>query len=172
MVSAALCRVGATCRAQAAAPRAAARNSAAQPVAAPRLANAFDHVKSLAAATVIAASLAAGPAFAGSVALDVPKTDSGAVHAVFSVQGMDVLPAAEGLIEGTGHFHLLVDEKKGFVEGQSIPFDDTHLHYGKGQTEADVTLAPGKHLLTLQFANALHQSYGPEYATSVEVTIK
>ncbi len=41
--------------------------------------------------------------------------------------------------------------------GAEIPFDETHLHYGKGQTEASVTLAPGKHTLTLQFANALHK---------------
>jgi len=38
-----------------------------------------------------------------------------------------------------------------------VPFDDTHLHFGKGQTEASIVLAPGKHKLTLQFANALHK---------------
>ena len=41
--------------------------------------------------------------------------------------------------------------------GTEIPFDETHLHFGKGQTEAALTLAPGKHKLTLQFANALHK---------------
>ena len=41
--------------------------------------------------------------------------------------------------------------------GEEIPFDETHLHYGKGQTEAAITLTPGKHKLTLQFANALHK---------------
>jgi hypothetical protein len=26
-------------------------------------------------------------------------------------------------------------------EGEALPFDATHLHYGKGQTAADVVLA-------------------------------
>jgi hypothetical protein len=41
--------------------------------------------------------------------------------------------------------------------GAEIPFDETHLHFGKGQTEASIPLTPGKHTLTLQFANALHK---------------
>lgn len=64
------------------------------------------------------------------------------LHLEFAVEGMDVLPAADGLIEGTGHFHLMIDEKTQFEEGRSIPFDETHLHYGKGQTAADITLTP------------------------------
>ena len=44
--------------------------------------------------------------------------------------------------------------------GAEIPFDDTHLHFGKGQTEASIVLTPGKHKLTLQFANALHKRCG------------
>lgn len=39
--------------------------------------------------------------------------------------------------------------------GEAIPFDDAHKHFGKGQTGVDLELAPGKHTLTLQFANAL-----------------
>ena len=46
---------------------------------------------------------------------------------------------------------------RGTQAGAEIPFDDTHLHFGKGQTEASITLSPGKHKLTLQFANALHK---------------
>ena len=35
-----------------------------------------------------------------------------------------------------------------------------------------MTLAPGKHTLTLQFANALHKSYGPGYAKQITITVK
>jgi hypothetical protein len=114
------------------------------------------------------------------------------------------------------------------AEGEAIPFDDAHKHFGKGQTEADLELAPvsdarcvhtcarvsrrelllplarlrcapllpgnerlcaatparrsarcrctptpqGKHTLTLQFADALHQSYGPKWASAITVNVK
>ncbi len=50
-------------------------------------------------------------------------------------------PAADGVIPGTGHFHVLVDLPAA-EEGEALPFDATHLHYGKGQAAADVELAP------------------------------
>jgi len=56
-------------------------------------------------------------------------------------------------------------------EGEAIPFDAQHLHFGKAQTSADVELGKGKHTLTLQFANALHESYGPGLAKQVTVTV-
>jgi hypothetical protein len=33
-------------------------------------------------------------------------------------------------------------------------------------------LSQGKHTLTLAFANALHESYGPTYMQSIEVNVK
>jgi len=53
-----------------------------------------------------------------------------------------------------------------------IQFDDAHKHYGKGQREIDIQLPPGQHKLTLQFANAIHESYGPEYAVVKTVNVK
>jgi hypothetical protein len=53
-----------------------------------------------------------------------------------------------------------------------VPKDSTHLHYGKGQTEAEVKLSPGKHKLTLQFADGLHRSYGSKLAATVSVNVK
>lgn len=72
---------------------------------------------------------------------------------------------------GTGHFHLIIDQED-VAEGVPIPFDKAHLHYGKGQTAADVQLEPGTHTLTLQLADALHRSYGPELRTKVDVVSK
>lgn len=78
---------------------------------------------------------------------------------------------ADGLVPNTGHFHLLIDDTVA-PEGSAIVFNDSHKHYGKGQTTAEVELTPGKHTLTLQFANALHESYGPGYASTITVMVK
>lgn len=91
----------------------------------------------------------------------------------FEVTGYGLSPAADGLKEGTGHHHLVIDGPKAFVDkGEAIPFDATHKHYGKAQTEGELELEPGKHKLTLQFANALHESYGQEFAKTITVNVK
>ena len=64
------------------------------------------------------------------------------------------------MLEGTGHHHLIVDGKA-VPKGSVVPADATHMHFGKGQTETTLKLPPGKHTLTLQFADGAHQSYGP-----------
>ena len=56
--------------------------------------------------------------------------------------------------------------------GTVIPSDAQHLHFGKGQTEAEVTLAPGTYKLTALFANGAHQSYGPAMSQTITVTVK
>ena len=50
-------------------------------------------------------------------------------------------------------------------------FDERHRHYGKAQLADDLVLTPGKHKLALQFANALHESYGPTMAKHIEVNV-
>ncbi len=86
------------------------------------------------------------------------------------VTGMKLVPAGEPQ-EGSGHHHILVDRdpiKKGII----IPSDENHLHFGGGQTEAELNLPPGAHRLTLQFADGVHRSYGPKWAAAVSVTVK
>merc|ERR1719164_241673 len=91
----------------------------------------------------------------------------------FEVTGYELSPAADGLKEGTGHHHLVIDGPKAFVDpGEAIPFDATHKHFGKAQTEGELELEPGKHKLTLQFANANHESYGKEFAKTITVNVK
>lgn len=91
----------------------------------------------------------------------------------FEVNGYELSPAKDGLKEGTGHHHLVIDGKKAFVDkGTPIPFDDTHKHYGKAQTEGELELSPGRHKLTLQFANANHESYGKEFAKTITINVK
>jgi len=100
--------------------------------------------------------------------------DGAVVHGEFKVEmkveGMDVQAAGKA-VSGTGHHHLIIDGDC-ITQGAAVPKDETHKHFGKGQTETMLTLAPGKHSLTLQFANGLHQSYGPDWCKTIHVTVE
>ncbi len=89
---------------------------------------------------------------------------------VFGVKGMAVEPAGE-IKPDSGHHHLLINLGP-IPAGEAIPVDATHLHFGKAQTEAEITLPPGNYKLTMQFANGAHVSYGPPMAASINVTVK
>jgi hypothetical protein len=88
----------------------------------------------------------------------------------FAVTGMNIKPAGD-MTENTGHHHLLINAKP-VKEGDVVPADDTHIHFGKGQTETEVKLAPGTYKLSMQFANGLHQSYGPGMSKDITITVK
>lgn len=88
----------------------------------------------------------------------------------FAVSGMDIKPAGD-MSANTGHHHLLINAAP-VKSGEVVPADETHLHFGKGQTETEVKLAPGTYKLTMQFANGLHQSYGEGMSKSITVTVK
>ncbi|MEC5162293.1 MULTISPECIES: DUF4399 domain-containing protein [unclassified Janthinobacterium] len=129
-------------------------------------------LRRLAAATIVTACMAAS-AFAQSVSFTEPAdgaTVSSPFKVKFAVAGMDVKPAGE-IAANSGHHHLLIN-KESIKAGDSVPFDDSHLHFGKGQTEAEVKLAPGVYSLTMQFANGAHQSYGPALSNTIKVTVK
>ena len=88
----------------------------------------------------------------------------------FGVSGIEIKPVGD-MTANTGHHHLLINQDP-IKAGEVIPADAQHLHFGKGQTEASVTLPPGKYRLTLQFGNGLHQSYGPELSKTINVTVQ
>ena len=81
-------------------------------------------------------------------------------HIVFGVSDIKVAPATD-TTPGTGHHHLLVDVKELPPLNAPIPADANHIHYGKGQTEADIHLAPGDHTLQLDFADYWHVQFDP-----------
>jgi hypothetical protein len=88
----------------------------------------------------------------------------------FGLEGMKIGPLGD-LKAGIGHHHLVVDGKP-IEKEQVVPADEKHLHYGKGQTEAEITLPPGEHTLTLQFADGAHRSYGKDMSESIKVKVK
>ena len=76
------------------------------------------------------------------------------------------------VIAGVGHHHLFIDAEDSLAAGTMVPKDSSHLHFGKGQTETEVKLTPGKHKLTLQFADGLHRSYGGKLSSVITVNVK
>jgi hypothetical protein len=85
------------------------------------------------------------------------------------VHGMSVEPAGKVSV-GKGHHHIIIDGA--FIEnGQTVPMDKTHLHFGKGQTTDTLKLNPGRHTLTLQFANGVHDSYGKDWSKTISITV-
>jgi Domain of unknown function (DUF4399) len=99
------------------------------------------------------------------------ETVTSPVKVEMGVDNMKV-DTAGPVVAASGHFHIFIDAEDSLASGVVVPKDSTHLHYGKGQTETTVTLSPGKHKLTLQFADGLHRSYGSQLATAVNINVK
>jgi hypothetical protein len=78
----------------------------------------------------------------------------------FGAKNISVAPATDAA-PGTGHHHLLIDEKELPPLDAPIPNDATHKHYGKGQTQDTIHLEPGDHTLQLDFADATHMQFNP-----------
>ena len=77
----------------------------------------------------------------------------------FGLANMGVAPA--GIDKpNTGHHHLLVDTKLPPLD-QPIPNDFNHMHFGAGQTEATVTLPPGRHTIQLLLGDENHVPHNP-----------
>jgi hypothetical protein len=87
------------------------------------------------------------------------------------VDGLSVDTANGKLKPSSGHHHILIDIDS-IARETVVVKDSTHLHYGNAQTTAEVKLSPGKHVLTLQFADALHRSYGSRLTSRVTVFVE
>lgn len=89
----------------------------------------------------------------------------------FGLSGMGVAPAGADF-ENTGHHHLLVDGATADINAP-IPADATHIHFGRGQTEAKVKLPPGKHTLQLLLGDKNHIPHDkPVMSEKISVTVK
>jgi hypothetical protein len=139
----------------------------------PVLKSAFRHTLLLlllvtgAAATVNAQT----PAPPNAVVYFINLKDGDRVTSPFKIQfglsGMGVAPAG---VEkpNTGHHHLLIDTTltpEQFHE--AIPADERHLHFGGGQTETMLTLAPGRHTLQLVLGDWSHVPFNPPIVSPV-----
>ena len=105
--------------------------------------------------------------------LENGATVSSPVTVIFGLSGMGVAPAGTEK-EMTGHHHLLLNRPT-LGEGQfgeeefelAIPSDDNHRHFGGGQTEISVDLAPGEHTLQLVLSDHNHVPHVPPVVSEV-----
>ena len=118
-------------------------------------------------------ALAREPSPAGAEVYIVSPKDGakvkGPVTVVFGLKGMGIAPAGIKF-DNTGHHHLLVDTDAPADLSKPLPADEHNIHFGKGQTETTLTLAPGKHTLQLLLADSLHTPHEPA-VMSKKVTI-
>ncbi len=89
----------------------------------------------------------------------------------FGLRNYGVAPASVNFPR-TGHFHILINVEPP-APGIVIPSDSLHLHYGLGQIETQLTLAPGTYTLRLVLADHEHKVIGPELVSRpLRVTVR
>lgn len=90
----------------------------------------------------------------------------------FGLSGMDLAPAGVDRAN-TGHHHLLIDEPELPSLQASLPSTEQVRHFGKAQTETEITLEPGEHTLQLVLGNYLHVPHdNPVISEPVKITVK
>lgn len=98
-------------------------------------------------------------------------TVSSPVTVRFGLSGMGVAPSGVQR-ENTGHHHLLVDTPLPALDAP-VPADAKHVHFGGGQTETELTLAPGTHTLRLLMGDENHVPHDPPVVSeAITVTVR
>ena len=131
-------------------------------------------------AALCALALTAAPVFAQSPNTDTTRvyfispqdgeTVSSPVTVRFGLSGMGVAPAGMPK-DKTGHHHLLIDVNELPDLSMPLPSDENHRHFGGGQTEVTLELAPGKHTLQLLLGDLAHVPHDPP-VMSEKITIE
>lgn len=108
--------------------------------------------------------------------LEDGATVSSPVTVLFGLSGMGVAPAGTER-EATGHHHLFLNRAP-LGEGEEgadellfgIPADDNHIHFGGGQTQVTLDLAPGEYTMQLVMGDLNHIPHVPPIASD-QITI-
>lgn len=130
-------------------------------------------IMALLAITPLALAQDRTPSPAGAEAYIISPKDGAKIHGPvrveFGLKGMGVAPAGVKF-DNTGHHHLLVDTA--VPDDLSLPLPSTQkiLHFGKGETETVLNLAPGTHTLQLVLADRNHIPHDPA-VISKQITI-
>lgn len=125
---------------------------------------------------VQAADVARTPSPAGAEVYIISPKDGATVNGTFKVQfglkGMGVAPAGVD-VPDTGHHHLLIDVKDQPDMNAPLPTTDSIRHFGKGQTETELTLTPGQHTLQLLVGDKSHVPLNPPVESQkITITVK
>jgi len=83
----------------------------------------------------------------------------------FGLRKMGIAPAGIKF-PNTGHHHLIIDGAK-YDASKPLPMTDNIKHFGAGQTEAMIELAPGKHTLQLVLGDHLHLPHNPPVVSEI-----
>ena len=133
--------------------------------------SAFSALLMAGALSVHADALTRTAAPAGAKAYIVSPADGATVKSpvtvIFGLEGMGVAPAGTET-PNTGHHHLLVDMD--VPKDLSKPLGADVKHFGGGQTQVQLELAPGKHTLQLLLGDKLHIPHQPA-VVSEKITI-
>jgi hypothetical protein len=125
---------------------------------------------------VQAADVPRTPSPAGAEVYIISPKDGATVNGTFKVQfglkGMGVAPAGVD-VPDTGHHHLLIDVKDQPDMNAPLPTTDNIRHFGKGQTETELTLTPGQHTLQLLVGDKNHVPLNPVVESQkITITVK
>jgi hypothetical protein len=102
-------------------------------------------------------------------------TVSSPVHLKFGSEGIEISPVPPGQLTttrpGVAHYHVGIDTPclpagKNIVKGTP-----SWVHFGKGESEFDTQLTPGKHKLALQLGDDLHNTIAGACST-ITVNVK
>ncbi len=84
--------------------------------------------------------------------------------------GWGLAPIAKPLGGKSGHHHLLVNRDLPLDFKAALPFNEQYIHFGKGQMEAVLTLAPGTYTLRMLLADDKHLPHFV-YSKPLKVTV-
>lgn len=99
------------------------------------------------------------------------ETVSSPVTVRFGLAGMGVAPAGIAMLK-TGHHHLIIDRDLPPLDAP-LPADEHVRHFGGGQTEVVVELAPGSHTLQLVLGDQNHVPHDPPVISEkITITVK
>ena len=125
-----------------------------------------------------AAQAKKGPATKPRVFFVEPKngaTLTSPVHMKFGAEGIEIGAVPPGEVTkarpGIAHYHVGIEQSclppgKTIVKGTP-----SWVHFGDGKSEFDSQLAPGKHKLSLQLGDDLHNTL-PGTCSTIDVTVK
>jgi Domain of unknown function (DUF4399) len=96
------------------------------------------------------------------------------LHMKFGSEGIKIEAVPPGDVTttrpGIGHYHVGIDQSclpagKNIVKGTP-----SWVHFGKGESEFDTQLTPGKHRLSLQIGDDLHNTM-PGFCQTITVNV-
>ena len=101
------------------------------------------------------------------------ETLSNPVTFRFGARGIGIAPAGVDWPD-TGHHHMLINVAPEDIDFDAdVPFSDTHLHFGGGQTETTLDLPAGTHTFLLLMGDQFHVPHDPPIMSDmITVTIE